>query len=277
MNICNYIIVLVLIFSLSSCKNEKKESKVDQIIKNISSDLQVDHFNIWVENPKKAKELLTQIGFTAVPDSLCEVHTGQGTTGRYFHFLNSYLELIFVFDQNELEENNAINKKLDFTERANFKKNGASPFSIALKVKDYDIDKIPFEKIKYHQNWMEQNSSIYSAKSSKINLKEPSVFIVYPQIESGTFASLNELENFPSKDSSWKEFFKHQNGAQKITDIIITSNDLNLNTKTVKALNGIKNLAIKSGKKHLMELHFDNDIQGKLFDLRPELPLIIYL
>ncbi len=185
--------------------------------------------------------------------------------------------MIFVYDQKELEKNNAKNKDLDFTERANFEKNGASPFSIALKVKDYNIEKIPFEKINYHQDWMEENLNIYSAKSSKMNIKEPSVFVVYPQIESGSFESLTELENFPSEDSSWKDFFKHQNGAQKITDIIITSSDLNLNTKTIKTLNGIKNLAIKNGKEHLMELHFDNDIQGKSFDLRPELPLIIYL
>jgi len=52
---------------------------------------------------------------------------------------------------------------------------------------------------------------------------------------------------------------------------------LDLNTKTIKAVNGIKNLTIKNGNQHIMELHFDNDIQGKSFDLRPGLPLIIYL
>ncbi|KOY51996.1 hypothetical protein I602_1556 [Polaribacter dokdonensis DSW-5] len=46
---------------------------------------------------------MTQIGFTSVPDSLSAIHEGQGTTGRYFRFLNSYLELIFVYNQKELE------------------------------------------------------------------------------------------------------------------------------------------------------------------------------
>jgi len=117
--------------------------------------------------------------------------------------------------------------------------------------------------------------NIYSAKNSKTNLNEPSIFVVYPELESGTFESLTELEKYPSEDASWKAFYKHPNGAEKITDIIITSSDLNINTKTIKAVNGIENLTVKSGKEHVMELHFDNDIQGKSFDLRPELPLIM--
>lgn len=277
MNFHNYIIVLVLIISLSSCKNKKNSKKTDDINENVASNLQVDHLNIWVENPTKAKERLTDVGFTSVPDSLSQIHTGQGTTGRYFHFLNGYLELIFIYDQNELDQNNKKNKDLDFAERANFKKNGASPFSIALKLKDYNIEKIPFEKISYHQDWMDKNMNIYSAKSSKTNLKEPSVFVVYPQIESERFETLSDLKNIPDEYAFAREFYKHPNGAKKITNINITSIDLDLKTETIKAINGIENITIKSGKEHVMELHFDHKIQGKIFDLRPELPLVIYL
>jgi hypothetical protein len=157
MNIRNYFIILVLAFSLFSCKDGKTHEKPNEIKKTISTDLQLEHFNIWVKNPEKGKARLNNIGFTSVPDSLSQIHKGQGTAGRYFHFLNGYLELIFVYDQNELKENNENNKDLDFTKRANFEKNGASPFSLALKVTDYDVEKIPFEKVSYHQDWMEEN------------------------------------------------------------------------------------------------------------------------
>lgn len=278
MNKLSNIIILVLFLGFNSCGNKKKtEPKADQTTLNISSDLEVDHFNIWVKKPKKTKERLNEIGFTSVPDSLSQIHEGQGTAGRYFNFLNGYLELIFVYNQNELEENNEKNKDLDFIERANFEQNGASPFSIALKVEDYNIEKIPFEKVRYHQDWMEENVNIYSAKNSKTHLKEPSIFVVYPKIESERFETLSDLKNIPEEYALWREFYKHPNGAQKITDIIISSSDLNLNTETIKAVNRIENLTVKSGKEHLMELHFDNDIQGKSYDLRPELPLIIYL
>jgi len=44
----------------------------------------------------------------------------------------------------------------------------------------------------------------------------------------------------------------------------------------MQAVNGIEGLAVKKGAAHLMELYFDDNIQGKSFDLRPELPLKIY-
>jgi len=176
-----------------------------------------------------------------------------------------------------LEENNKINSDLDFTTRANFKQNGASPFSIALKIKDYNIDKIPFEKIKYHQDWMKDSVSIYTAKSSKIHFKEPSIFVVYPEIESEIFETLDDLKNIPEEYALWREFHKHPNGAKKITNIRITSTDVKLNSKPIQAVNGIQNTMVKNGSEHLMELYFDENIQGKSFDLRPELPLKIYL
>lgn len=277
MNIYNNIIILVLILGFYSCKEKKPQNNTNKIIQNISSDLEVDHLNIWVKNPTKAKEKLVQIGFTAVPDSLSQIHKGQGTAGRYFNFLNGYLELIFVYDQNELEENNNKNKDLDFTARANFEKNGASPFSIGLKIKDYNVEKIPFQTVKYHQDWMEENVNIYSAKNSKTHLKEPLIFVVYPEIESDRFETLADLKNIPDEYALWREFYKHPNGAKKITNIIITSTDLDLKTETIKAVNGIENITVKNGTEHLMELYFDNNVQEKSFDLRPELPLIIHL
>lgn len=272
----NYIFGLVIFLSLLSCKDRKTEKGNREVTKAISTDLQVDHFNIWVKNPKLAKERLNDIGFTSVPDSLSQIHEGQGTAGRYFHFFNGYLELIFVYDQSELEENNRINSHLDFTERANFEENGASPFSIALKIKDYNVEKIPFEKVRYHQDWMEKGVSIYSAKNSKTHLKEPSIFVVYPEIESEKFETLADLKNIPDEYAFAREFYKHPNGAKKITNITITSTDIDLSTETIQAVNRIENLIVKNGAEHLMELYFDENIQGKAFDLRPELPLKIY-
>ena len=271
------ITILAFLFSLSACIDNKTDVKPYERSERLSTDLQLDHFNIWTKNSTQAKKRLTEIGFTSVPDSLSAIHEGQGTSGRYFRFLNSYLELIFVYDQNELIENNKKNQDLDFTKRANFEKNEASPFSLALKVKDYNIDNIPFEKISYHQDWMDKNMNIYSAKNSKKELKEPSIFVVYPEMEYEKFETLSDLKNIPEEHAIWREFYKHPNGSQKITEIIITSRNLNLNTETIQAVNGIENLTVKDGEEHLMELHFDNDIQGKSFDLRPELPLIIYL
>lgn len=278
MNIRNYIIVILgLALSLSSCNDEKEEKQTNEVTQNIPTNLQLDHLNIWVKNPQKAKERLIEIGFTAVPDSMSEIHHGQGTTGRYFNFLNTYLELIFVYDQNEFEENSMNNSGLDFMERANFESNGASPFSVALKIEDYNLNKIPFETVSYHQEWMGEGNSIRSAKSSKKHLATPSIFVVYPEIEWRTYESLTALQDVPSDDDSWKELWKHPNGAEKLTGISITSKDLELNTEAITAINELENININVGEEHLLELYFDNNLQGKSHDLRPEIPLIIYL
>lgn len=243
----------------------------------VSADLQVDHINIWVKDPQRAKEKLMNIGFSSVPDSLSAIHHGQGTSGRYFHFLNMYLELIFVYDQDELEANYMKNKDLDFTKRADFESNGASPFSVALKVKDYNTDKIPFEKVRYHQDWMEENSSIYSAKNSKNNLMEPSIFVVYPTIAYKPFERMSDLDTISEEYAFVRDFYRHSNKAEKLTKIVITSTDVDLTTTTMQAINGVNDIVMQNGEEHLMELFFDNSIQNIRIDLRPELPLIVNL
>ncbi|CAL2104176.1 conserved protein of unknown function [Tenacibaculum sp. 190130A14a] len=273
-----YIYIIIIIFGLSSCKKERtSEPNPKPILQHSSPDIKLDHFNIWVDRPEKAKQKLEEIGFYAVPDSLSTVHVGQGTTGKYFYFLNSYLELIFPYNQEEFDKNNKINHLMDFYERANHTTNGASPFGLALKIKDYDLDKVPFNIVAYHQNWMKENASIYAAKNSKINLKEPSIFIVYPEIESDVFQTMDDLKNIPEEYSFVRTFYKHPNGAQKVTKIHITSNGLNSDSKTIKTINNIEKISTENGKEHLMELYFDNGIQNKSFDLRPELPIIIHL
>ena len=185
--------------------------------------------------------------------------------------------MIFVSNQQEFETNCIQNKELDFKERANFKNNNTSPFSVALKIKDYKVDKIPFAKVEYHQDWMGENANIFSAKNSKLNLQEPSIFVVYPEIESSKFKTLADVETIPEEYAFARAFYKHPNGVQRITKMVITSINVDLNSNTIKAINGISNIEVKNGDRHLLELYFDNHVQGKIHDLRPELPLVVRL
>ncbi|WP_299715280.1 VOC family protein [uncultured Tenacibaculum sp.] len=273
----NYLIISIIAFGLFSCKNTKTKSTITTPTEVQQNDLTIDHLNIWVKHPQKAKKRLVELGFTAIPDSLSKVHKGQGTAGKYFYFLNGYLEFIYVYDQKELEQNVSKNKDLDFIERSNFDNNNALPFSVALQLKDYNTKKIPFEKIQYHQDWMEDDSNIYAAKNSKTNLKEPSIFVVYPVIQYDKFNTLEDLRKIPEEYALWRTFYKHENGVRKITKVIITSADLDLNSETIKTVNQIEDVTVKNGSEYLMELYFDDNKQGKSFDLRPELPLKIYL
>lgn len=261
------ITVCILVFTILYGCNIEKEA----------SNLKVDHINIWVNNPIEGKRKLEEIGFTAIPDSLCQIHRGQGTTGRYFYFLNTYLELIFINNKEEFKKNAQKNNQLDFIERSNSPENGFSPFSIALKMENYNKEKIPFNIVEYAQDWMGENKKIYVAKNSKIKKEEPSIFVVYPEIEFDIFEDKNDLVKIPEEYSNWREFYHHKNGVEKITMIKIYSNDLDEKSETIKTLKQIENVELLEGKEYLMEIYFDNHIQNKFFDLRPELPLKVYL
>lgn len=269
----NCLLLASIVLALAACTKREAGSPSQSA----TTDLQVEHLSVWVDKPEVAKQKLQDIGFTIVPDSFSDVHHGQGTSGRYMDFLNMYLELIFVYDQDELERNNKKNTDLDFVKRANFDANGASPFSIALKIRDYDMDKIPFETVRYHQDWMEGQSSIYSAKNSNLIINEPSIFVVYPEMEHKQFERLSDLDTIPEEYAFVGEFYKHKNGAQKLTKISITAPGVDLSTETMKAIESIENITITSGSEHLMELFFDDGVQGESIDLRPELPIIVHL
>ena len=143
--------ILFLILLSTGCKSDIEEKEL----------FKIDHILVWVKNPTKMKSKIEDIGFRGVPDSLSQVHKGQGTAGRYFNFLNGYLELIFVNDLDEFQNNIKANNLLDFEERKNNVENGFSPFGIGLKMKKYAPNSIPFETIKYRQDWMEEGKNIY--------------------------------------------------------------------------------------------------------------------
>lgn len=255
-----------MILMLAGCKTAEEEAK-----------LGIDHINIWVKNPQIAKEKLEQIGFTGVPDSLCQIHKGQGTSGRYFYFLNGYLELIFVYDEEEFKTNGEKNKELDFMERSNSPENGFLPFSIALKMEDYNKEQIPFEIVEYSQEWMGESNQIYVAKNSKIKKEEPSLFVIYPEIQYDIFDSKDDLSKIPEEYSIWREFYKHKNGAEKISKVKIYTSKLDSTSETIKMLKELKEVELVVGEEYLMELYFDDQKKNEIYDMRPEIPLKIYL
>ncbi|MFK7936334.1 MAG: hypothetical protein AB8G22_22660 [Saprospiraceae bacterium] len=256
----------ILMLGLGSCQTTPPAAK-----------LNMDHLNVWVDNPTEAKDKLVEIGFTAVPDSLSNVHVGQGTSGRYFYFLNSYLEFIFIYDENEFANNVKANPALDFKERAESPTNEYLPFGVAINMEEYDPTKLPFETVAYYQEWMGAYDRIYTAKNSKLNPSEPTVFTMFPEIKYDVFDSVDDLMNIPEEYAIWREFHKHKNGAQKITNVKIRTTKIDPASETANMINGLENVELVVGKECLMEIYFDQHKQGKVFDLRPEVPLKIYL
>ncbi len=260
------IIILFFGLLLSNCSNTRSDSSVS-----------LDHVSIWVDDPKMAKDKLVELGFKAIPDSLSLVHQGQGTSGRFFYFLNTYLEFIFINDSTEFHHNIKKNDGLDFLERSSHISSGYSPFGLGLQMDKYNKDKIPFEVIEYRQDWMENGNSIYAAKNSKLNKDEPSTFVIYPEIQYDQFENMDSLVKIPEAYSIWRSFYKHGNGVEKVSKIRIHL-DLNSNpkSKSLEAISDIENIELIQSKENMIDLYFDENKQKKSFDLRPELPLVLH-
>jgi len=258
--------ILLIILSSTGCKTDIEEESL----------FKIDHVLVWVEDPGKMKAKIEALGFKGVPDSLSQVHQGQGTSGRYFYFLNGYLELIYVNDLEEFQDNIKANDLLDFAERKNHAENGFSPFGIGLKMKEYAPQTIPFETIKYRQSWMKEGKHIYSAADSKKHKVEPSVFVVYPEIASEEFENEDSLSRIPEEYAIWRSFHKHKNGVKKITKLIYTLKKSGKNSNTLEALKKMDMIDFKLGEEYFLEIYFDNHRQKKKVDLRPELPIKIY-
>ena len=242
-------------------------------------DLELDHFFIWVENPETVKESLTKIGFNILADSISTIHEGQGTAGKYFFFWNCYLELLYVYDKQEIETNKKLNDSLGLFFKPDLISKGASPFGIGLYMKNYQPERIPFRTFKYHQKWMGSDEmNLFVSKTSFELPKEPEVFIVFPEIQTWNFSSIDEIDDKFSEETHFKrDLFNHPNNAKKVTKIVIETTIEEPFSETMKIVNGIQHIEIKKGRENLMKIYFDNQRQGKSFDLRPKLPLIVYL
>ncbi|MEM6684373.1 MAG: hypothetical protein AAF617_01155 [Bacteroidota bacterium] len=275
---------------MSSCGQKEKVSKesisqaentIDSMSDSrqaLSENLKIDHFNLWTNTPELLKQKLVEAGFTVVPDSLIQPHQGQGTRGKYINFLNMYFEIIYINNEEEFKSNQIANPLLDFETRGNYLENGASPFSIALRMKEYVVEKIPFETVAYHQSWMDEEAiSIRAAKSSKTKFSEPSVFIINPG-NNEEFESIEELvAKIPEQYAIWREFFKHKNGAKKVTNIQLHIQRTHEISNTIQVLNSLEDIQILDDTSQYIEIDFDNKEQDITLDFRPDFPVIFRL
>lgn len=87
--------------------------------------LVLDHVFVCVDPDPPELGGLRQLGLTS---GFSRTHVGQGTRNELVLFAENYLELLFVSDRGEAQENMV---RLD--RRCDWKKTGTSPFGIALR------------------------------------------------------------------------------------------------------------------------------------------------
>ncbi len=227
--------------------------------------LEFDHVFILVGKGAKEMELFEKHGFR---QAMLGKHEGQGTGARFVFFLNTLIELLYI-DDDEEAINNIESFGCDYIERTGWKVNGQNPFGIGITPKPYNFKLIPFETKYYCPKWLPREGMQMAISNS--NPKEPIVFCEPRYMEFPDFKNFDELENSDRDDI--KKYFYHENGVARMTKFKMYVKTYDL-SKTIQALSK-HNMEFECAEENLLELTFDENVQKKRIDFRPDLPLII--
>lgn len=234
------------------------------------SPLKLDHIFVLVDSTNSIHNQLTKVGLTKASDWKTS-HSQQGTTGEFFLFHNFYLEILYISNQEEANENIG-NFGSNYVERSKWKNNTYFPFGLGLVLKD-STQSIPFDTHTYNAKWIGEDSSLKMAKNNT-DLKEPLIFI--EPIE-WAYKVLDHNEQLQiEKNPDTKNYRHHSLGIKKLTKVIliIPKKEKEL-SKTLKALKKIDNVEVHLGEKPLMILEFDAKKQKKELNFEKELRLKI--
>lgn len=227
----------------------------------------IDHIFIWSPISGKEIERFKNVGFNSI---ISGSHEGQGTSGEYIFFLNFYIEVLYISNDN-LAQKYFTSFSENYEDRINWRKTGASPFGLGLKMNPYRKSDLPFEFSEYKAKWIKEDSIILPHENS--NYKNPFIFLVPPYMEFPNYGSLEEM-NKDDKPDSFKQNHVHDNKIEKLTSfkLIMRSEISNSAFLTILTENGIQ---IEVGSDSVLELEFDRNRQRKTINMNPDLPIII--
>ena len=193
--------------------------------------MQIDHIFIFSNNSGFEADELVNFGLT---EGSSRVHPGQGTTNRKFYFQNFFLEILWVHNQPEIQ--NERTKPTKLWERSNFESNEYSPFGLCL-VNDDNSEQIFTNSSTYQPEYFPEGKTID--------------FITQPQLPwifrlpfKGRKKATNEPLDHPKKLRQ----------LTKTTFITPTVNDL---TESIQKLSG-GTINFLTSDKYGLILEFDN-------------------
>ena len=219
--------------------------------------LEFDHVFILVEKDAPEATTLERLGLRPFGEPVR--HTGQGTASIGYMFENAYVELLWVDDPAVLAAEDPL-----LSRRASWKRNGASPFGVGLRRAGVTSDTLPFPTRQRRAEWMRPGTAIYIAADTS-NQMEPSFFVIPTYMAVPTFRPT--MPDFADRTA-------HPLGARVLTRVSITMPRQELSS-TSRWLAERAVLQLQTGQEHLLELELDRGAQGKVYDARPALPMLI--
>ena len=213
--------------------------------------IELDHLFVCTAPgaPEEAEKLLHFGLHEGTPNQ----HPGQGTACRRFAFENAMIELLWVSDPSE-SQNQGTRRTLLF-ERWSGRKGGSCPFGICLRPTDpEDVGPTPFLSWQYRPAYLPDQLVMDIGEAG---------------IEEPMWVYLRFMKRAQRKQ--W--FIEHPIGIREITGLTLTT-ATPLHSPASKEVVESGVLTTRTGATPLLEIEFDENRRQKDVDFRPYLPFI---
>ena len=212
--------------------------------------IELDHLFVCTAPNAPEADKLVQFGLHEGPPNQ---HPGQGSACRRFAFANAMIELFWVSDPSEAQ--NQSTRRTFLWERWSGRESNVCPFGICLRPTDpKDVGPPPFPSWEYQP----------------VYLPDPLVMHIG---EAGIEEPMWVYMRFMKRAQREQWFTDHPVGIREITGLTLTTSVPLRSAVSQKIIeSGI--LASRTGATSLLEIEFDGKRRQKQVDFRPHLPLI---
>ncbi len=211
--------------------------------------MECNHIFIFSNTPDEAAEELIDWGLNEGPN---RIHPGQGTRNRKFYIGDFYLEILWVYCEDEMKSD--ITRESGLPERADFENSGFSPFGMCL-YNFHENDTLFTDSFKYKPVYLPKDMAI-----EVVNVKDAA----FPW----TFRWPTRSDVTPVKDEL---------AQQKISELTSVNFEIVSDQDSLKYLDYFKDsneIHFQSSQKNRVILQFDNMKKGQRKEFSC-LPLVI--
>jgi hypothetical protein len=214
--------------------------------------IELDHLFVCTAPGGLEAEKLAQFGLREGPPNQ---HPGQGTASRRFPFSNAMIELMWVSDVAEAQ--NQDTKPTLLWERWCGRSDRASPFGICLRPAGSQDPGPPFPSWEYRPAY----------------LADPLVMHIG---EAGIVEPMWVYLGFMRRLRREQWFIEHPVGIREITGLTLTTR-VPLHSLVSRKVIESGILAVRTGPTPLLEIEFDGKRRKEHMDFRPHLPFVFQL
>lgn len=213
---------------------------------------ELDHVFLLTDVGAPEADALVAFGFREGPANR---HPGQGTANRRFSFMNAMLEFVWVCDPREAQSERT--RRTLLWERWCGRRGEASPIGLCFRPGAEGQVK-PLRNVwEYRPEYL---ASPLALRIGETRLKEP------------MWVYLDFLERSHREEN----FVEHPNGARAVTGVTVTSPFPSASPLFESEIIG-DTVSLREGNEMLLEIRFENAVQHRTLDLRPDAPLVLYL